>query len=145
MLEAFERRGGAEARNAAERHWTAPDADTLAAYIEQCVPLYTVRGDVLGGPPGPRTDESGGHAALRCRVSDAGLPASAAAIQCPTLVLVGEDDAVTPAVSAELIVSLIPADLARLERFADCGHGTHRDQPERTETAIRTFLESWMT
>ncbi|MDT7642952.1 MAG: hypothetical protein QOC83_7246, partial [Pseudonocardiales bacterium] len=28
----------------------------------------------------------------------------------------------------------------RYELFDDCGHGTYRDQPERTETVLRDFL-----
>ena len=46
----------------------------------------------------------------------------------------------TPVASAELIASLVPAELVRVECFAACGHGTHRDQPQRTETAIGQFL-----
>lgn len=140
MLAVFERRGGHEARVAAERHWTEPDANTLAAYIEWCVPLYTVRG--------PNPTATPGRAVMNLRLmqryiaesSALDLRASAVAVRCPTLVLVGEDDPVTPAASSQLIASLIPSRLAQLEQFTDCGHGTHRDQPELTEAAVRAFL-----
>lgn len=139
MLAVFERRGGPEARTAAERYWTAPDPDTRAAYIERCFPLYTVGEGPIAVP---------GRAMMNREVMDhyiqgsasLDLRPSAAALRCPTLILVGEDDPVTPVASSELLVSLIPQDLGRLERYADCGHGTHRDKPQRTEAAIRTFL-----
>jgi proline iminopeptidase len=62
-----------------------------------------------------------------------------AAIRCPTLVLVGEDDPMTPVEAAEEMVGLLPDGVGRLERFERCGHGTFRDQPERTELALRSF------
>jgi proline iminopeptidase len=65
---------------------------------------------------------------------------SVAQIECPTLVLVGEDDPICPPVMSEVIVSLLPQDLVRFARFESCGHGTFRDQPEPTEEALRGFL-----
>lgn len=141
MLDVFERRGGPEARAAAERHWKAPDADSLAAYIEWCMPLYTVGAEVVGGPPGRAVMNREVMRHYIAASSSLDLRSSAASVQCPTLVLVGEDDPVTPASGAELIASLIPDGLVRLERFADCGHGTHRDQSQATEQAIRSFLD----
>jgi proline iminopeptidase len=141
MLDVFERRGGPEARAAAERYWKAPDADSLAAYIEWCVPLYTVGAEVVGGPPGRAVMNREVMRHYIAASSSLDLRSSAASVQRPTLVLVGEDDPVTPASGAELIASLIPDGLVRLERFADCGHGTHRDQSQATEQAIRSFLD----
>ena len=40
-LAMFERLGGPEARDAAERFWTAPDAATYGAYVKICKPLYS--------------------------------------------------------------------------------------------------------
>ncbi|MEJ7584855.1 MAG: alpha/beta hydrolase [Acidimicrobiales bacterium] len=140
MLAVFERRGGPEARAAAERHWTDPDDDTLAAYIERCLPLYTVRGS---GPAAVPDRARMNRRLMQRYIAESAsldLRDSVAALRCPTLVLVGEDDPVTPAASSQLIASLVPTGLGRLEQFADCGHGTQRDQPERTDAAIRAFL-----
>jgi pimeloyl-ACP methyl ester carboxylesterase len=41
---------------------------------------------------------------------------------------------------SEAIVSAMSPNLVRLERFADCGHGTYRDQPKQTEAVLRDFL-----
>jgi pimeloyl-ACP methyl ester carboxylesterase len=62
-----------------------------------------------------------------------------AGIRCPTLVLVGEDDPMTPVEAAEEMLALLPDGVGRLERLDRCGHGTFRDQPERTEALLRAF------
>jgi pimeloyl-ACP methyl ester carboxylesterase len=62
-------------------------------------------------------------------------------IQCPTLVLGGEDD---PMLSVECqvdIAAALPAHLVRFERFPDCGHAVVPDAPERAMTVIRAFIE----
>ena len=46
-----------------------------------------------------------------------------------------------PVASAELIASLVPAELVRVERFAACGDGTHRDQ--RSAPRRRWASSSW--
>jgi proline iminopeptidase len=70
------------------------------------------------------------------------LTGSLAAIRCPTLVLVGEDDPVTPPAMAEHIVASLKSSRVRAERLNDCGHGTHRDQPALTEALLREFLST---
>ena len=61
-------------------------------------------------------------------------------IQCPTLVLGGEDDPIHPIESQADIASALPPHLVRFERFADCRHACIQDAPERTLAAIRDFL-----
>jgi proline iminopeptidase len=61
-------------------------------------------------------------------------------IQCPTLVLGGEDDPMTPIECQEDIVAALPAHLVRFERFAGCGHGVLPDEPERAMAIIRDFI-----
>ena len=61
-------------------------------------------------------------------------------IQCPTLVLVGEEDPVTPPADAAEMVAALPPDRVRFERFAGCGHGVERDDPEAACRIIRDFL-----
>jgi pimeloyl-ACP methyl ester carboxylesterase len=61
-------------------------------------------------------------------------------IQCPTLVLGGEDDPMHPIESQADIAAALPAHLVRFERFADCGHAVMPDAPERTLAVIRDFI-----
>ena len=61
-------------------------------------------------------------------------------ISCPTLVMSGEDDPMTPIACQVDIAAALRPDLVRFERFADCGHGVVSDQPERAFAVIRDFI-----
>ncbi|HUY25893.1 MAG TPA: alpha/beta hydrolase [Candidatus Binataceae bacterium] len=65
-----------------------------------------------------------------------------ARIQCPTLVLAGEDDPITPPFYSEQMAAKLPAHLVRFERFANAGHGIAADAPERYFNALREFIAS---
>ncbi|MBT6096648.1 MAG: alpha/beta fold hydrolase [Rhodospirillaceae bacterium] len=60
-------------------------------------------------------------------------------ISCPTLVLVGRDDALTPLALHESIAAGISG--ARLEVIDDCGHLTTLERPDAVNAALRTWLE----
>ncbi len=61
-------------------------------------------------------------------------------IQCPTLVLGGEDDPMHPIESQADIAAALPPHLVQFERFADCGHAVMPDAPERAAAVIRDFI-----
>lgn len=61
-----------------------------------------------------------------------------AAIAVPTLVLVGEQDAITPPAVAEQLAASIPH--ARLVRIPAAGHLPNRENPEVFTAAVRDFL-----
>jgi pimeloyl-ACP methyl ester carboxylesterase len=50
-------------------------------------------------------------------------------IKCPTLIVAGENDPITPVADMEEIAAALRPDLVRLERFANAGHGVYRDRP----------------
>lgn len=60
------------------------------------------------------------------------------AVQVPTLVLVGEDDAITPPEHAAEMASLIPS--AKLVLVSDCGHLSVLERPAATLAAVETWL-----
>jgi pimeloyl-ACP methyl ester carboxylesterase len=60
------------------------------------------------------------------------------AIRCPTLVLVGDGDQLTPPALSEEMASLIPG--SRLVVVPDCGHLSTLERPE----AVTQALEEWM-
>ncbi len=64
-----------------------------------------------------------------------GLPDS----RVPTLVLVGEEDAITPPAESEEITRLISG--ARLERIPDAGHMPNIEQPASFNAAVATFVQ----
>jgi pimeloyl-ACP methyl ester carboxylesterase len=61
-------------------------------------------------------------------------------IQCPTLVMGGEDDPMHPIESQADIAAALPAHLVRFERFANCGHAVVPDAPERAMALLREFI-----
>ena len=140
--EMMEARGGAEARAIAERFWSAPDEAAMADYMEVCMPLYN---------PKPNPDEMAARrrALMRTEVTrhfvlgemrTMDLSKGLSSIRVPTLVLAGAHDPITPLACAEEIAAALPPGLGRLEVFDDAGHGVHRDDPDRAEAVLRTFL-----
>jgi pimeloyl-ACP methyl ester carboxylesterase len=65
---------------------------------------------------------------------------SLAAIACPTLVLVGEQDGLTPPDRAAEMAAQIPA--ARQIVVPDCGHLSTLEQPDAVTGALVDFLAS---
>ena len=143
VFSAFERIGGAEARRLAEAYWLTPTPEGRVAYREHCHPLYNTR------PPGDP------DASARAIVHDpvnlhfAGgefarmdFRAALARITCPTLVMAGDSDPITPLAFSETIVASLPPQLVRFERFADCGHGVWRDAPQQHFATLRDFMRS---
>lgn len=59
-------------------------------------------------------------------------------LACPTLVLVGQEDALTPPAIAETMAQAIPN--ATLRVIPDCGHLSALEQPEAVTTALQEFL-----
>lgn len=136
----FEQLGGTEARDAYRRVYVERDGapEAWMDYAAKCLPLYN-------RTPSPFAPDRGSmnFAVVADSVhwfADYDLRDELARITAPTLVLAGEDDPMTPVEAAEEIVASLPPGVARLERFAACGHGTYRDQPGRTESVLRAFL-----
>ena len=61
-------------------------------------------------------------------------------IQCPTLVMGGEDDPMHPIESQADIAAALPAHLVQFERFTNCGHAVVPDAPEQAMATIRDFI-----
>jgi proline iminopeptidase len=62
-------------------------------------------------------------------------------IQCPTLVLGGEDDPMLPIECQADIAAALPPHLVQFERFENCRHAVVPDAPERAMAVIRDFIE----
>lgn len=142
VYDAFERRGGPEARRIARAYWGSPSTESRNAYIEHCVPLYTYnaadptwlkrvirRDDVALYFNGP-SNEHGRMDHLE------GL----ARITCPTLVMAGEDDPITPIAFSEEIVAGLTNAPVQFKRYTECGHGVFGDVPDQAMPVLRQFL-----
>ena len=137
----MERLGGAEARAIAEAFWTDPSPALADDYIKVCMPLYNP------GPPRDGSDRK--RAILRTEVMfhfiaieqrEMDLLTGLSAVRCPTLVLAGGLDPITPPSCARAILDALPQGLGELVLFEDAGHGAYRDHPERAEAVLRRFL-----
>jgi pimeloyl-ACP methyl ester carboxylesterase len=142
----MERLGGPEARGIAEAFWTAPTAERAAAYMSVCMPLYN--------PSSAKPDAGLGDAARKRAIqrtevmfrfiegeqAHMDLRPGLAAVRCPTLILAGDLDPITPVSCAEAILAALPDGVGELVVFDDAGHGIHRDQPELAEAVLRRFL-----
>ncbi len=140
VYDAFERLGGLEVRGAAERYWTNPGPETLPDYAKYCLPRYS---QTPQDPDGSRRTVwnfevmfhfGGGEDLTFDLLPD--LPK----IVCPTLVLVGEEDPITPPADSDDIAAALTVDRVLVERFPGCGHGVFRDAPKRAFEVIRDFV-----
>ena len=140
-LAMFDQLGGAAARAAAEAFWSAPGEAPWARYQKLCTPLYNTR------PPADplarertlfNTEILFTSAAGEQRTMD--LLPGLARVQCPVLVLAGEQDPVTPLADAQEIAAAIGATWGRLVTFANAGHGVWRDEPAAAMAVIRDFV-----
>jgi len=140
----FERLGGPEVGALARRRFLEGESDEamLAAWVRTAFPLYTRT---------PRDPASTQRAVRRPEVTHwFSRPGGEfhtfdffpelARIQCPTLVMGGEDDPMVPIEAQVDLASALPSHLVRFERFANCGHAVLPDAPERGLAVIRDFI-----
>lgn len=141
-LRVFDRLGGDVARDAAEKFWSEPNADTFSSYQTHCLPLYASK--AIEPETLQRARFNRGVLFTFFRPGAQGrtfnLLPELHRIRCPTLVMSGTDDPITTIEDAEDICGALPAELARLERFPGCRHGVTREDPERAFRLIREFL-----
>lgn len=142
IFDAFERRGGTEARQAAEGYWLAPSADSRKRYFEVCLPLYRakpaadthmmgraiIRNEVAVHFNGPANEQ--GRMDFRQALGQ---------VQCPVLLMAGDNDPIMPMAFSEEIARCLPQNLVRFERFPGCGHIIQADDPERALAVLRDF------
>ena len=143
IFAAFERRGGREARSAAENFWRRHTPEDHAEYRRICSPLYGTR---------PAPDP---HQAARTllnpdvtrhflgptgEIHRMDFRPALAAVTCPVLVIAGRDDPITPPEFSEEIAAHLPRASTELHIFDDCGHGPFRDDPDRVWPVIRRWI-----
>jgi pimeloyl-ACP methyl ester carboxylesterase len=146
-VELFERFGGPEVGALARRRFLEleghPDQASLDDWRRLAFPLYTRF---------PRDPDVARRAVSRSKVlhwftrpggesHTFNMFADLGRIQCPTLVLGGEDDPIHPIESQADIAAGLPRHLVKFERLPNCRHAVIPDAPERAMEAIRSFIE----
>jgi proline iminopeptidase len=145
IADMFERLGGPQARTLAEAFWRdASDEAALGPYLETCFPLYnqTPQGTDLLTRTIMNADLLGDFFGLEGEGQSFDFRADLAKIQCPTLVMTGEFDPVTPVAQSQDIAAAIPGGLAELHIFKGCGHGAERDDKDAALKVMREFILS---
>lgn len=138
----FERLGGKEAREIADRTWHDPTPENLADFREVCLPLYNqTKGDADKAARAVKNEELLLHFQKSERKTFDFLD-DLKKMLCPVLVLGGEDDPTTPIEDQEDIVAALPKGQAKFHRFSGCGHGAWRDNPDEVIPIIRAFIEN---
>ena len=137
-LPMFERLGGPQVREVAERHFRELTDETHEEFLRVCLPVYN---------PTPMSPATLARTRLRPQVANhffrnegftLDLLPELRNIRCPTLVLGGELDPITPVADSQDIAAAIPdAELRIVER---AGHGVFRDKPDEALALIREFV-----
>jgi proline iminopeptidase len=140
VLNAFEAIGGPSVRAVAAAYFAHRTPETTEAFRSVCFPLYNTI------PPDPDARQRpivNNDVSIRFFEGEGktfDFAPALARIACPTLVVAGAADPRTPPAFARRIAAAIRPDLVRYEEFADCGHGPHVEQPERTMALLRSFI-----
>jgi proline iminopeptidase len=61
-------------------------------------------------------------------------------IHCPTLILSGAEDPITPPHLSREIMTCIKDGIATLHIYDGCGHGAFRDKPQLVLGDVRRFV-----
>ncbi|MGC4865240.1 alpha/beta fold hydrolase [Micromonospora sp. DT53] len=136
----FAKLGGDAAGRAARRFWTKPGAATLAEYRRRCAPLYP-------GRPAPARPALKGmnddvllHYA-RTEHPELDLRGELHRVDCPTLVLAGRRDPLTPPSHAHAIATAMRPSIAAVHVIPEAGHHVFAEAPRTSLRLVRDFLE----
>ena len=141
LVEDFRRAGGDDVASVAERVY---GGDSESVTDEEWAPCWALFGPwVTGEQERARTTvnrELNAPGLVLMRSFDA--VDRLGAIDCPTLVCVGELDPMTSVVAAQEIAEALPAAVARLEVIEGAGHFSWMDAPERFWPLLLDFVAS---
>jgi pimeloyl-ACP methyl ester carboxylesterase len=140
----FERLGGPEVGALARRRFLQGDTGpaTLDAWMRLAFPVYTrtPRDPAVLARAVRRPDVTRWFTRPGGEAHAFDLRGDLSRVECPTLVLGGEEDPMTPIECQAEIAAALPSHLTRFERFAGCGHAVLPDAPERALALIRSFI-----
>ena len=133
--------GGDRAAEASHQFFSNPSQAAYDTYGEVCLPLYSNPNTLEASAFRERAIERP-EVALHFfadEMATMDMRAEIANITCPTLVIGGTLDPVTPTLCSQVITDSI-GENACLQMFEGCGHGPHRDDPDGAEKVVRHFL-----
>jgi pimeloyl-ACP methyl ester carboxylesterase len=142
-VELFEQFGGPEVGALARRRFLEthgqPDQAAMDAWRRHAMPHYTRKPrDISRSIHRPKVLHHFSRPGGEGMTMD--MTADLKRLQCPTLVVGGEADPMTPIECQQDIAAAIPRHLVRFERFADAGHGVVADREAEYIALIRQFV-----
>ena len=137
LVEGFRRAGGDEVAELAKRDYGGGDVtdEEWARVFAAFGPRVPDERQLARRIRNPAIGAHGTELLRRFDVVD-----QLARISCPTLVCVGELDAVTPVDASREIVGALPPDIGRLEVVRGAGHFPWLDTPDRYWPVIEDFV-----
>lgn len=142
IFDAFERLGGERVKHIAQSYWTHPTDEGRDLYRTHCVPFYSDHEKPAEWPSrvlwrnetalwfnGPNNEH--GRFDFREDLKN---------IRCPVLVMVGEDDPITPPEFSDAIVENLTAETVTYAKFENCGHGVVGDKPTDALRLLRALV-----
>jgi pimeloyl-ACP methyl ester carboxylesterase len=140
----FEKLGGPDVGAMAQRRMYGghPDKASVDAWSRLALPLYTRAARNPDIPKRVVSNPDVLHWFTRPDGEDHtfNMIPDLARVQCPTLVMGGEEDPMTPIECQADIVAALPSNFVSFRRFAGCGHAVVPDAPEQAMAAIRAFI-----
>jgi proline-specific peptidase len=136
----FERFGGKEARDLAERFWTNPRDEDFDEYVRVCLPLYTQRPQ----PPEVLLRVTRNiEVAKQFRLSGEmrfDLRDQLQEIRCPVLVMAGVLDPMVTIEDARELAAALPQQRTKFREFENAGHMLALEQPDAVVDAMIEFI-----
>jgi proline iminopeptidase len=140
-LAMFEKLGGAEAAAVARCFFADPTPEAFQRYLQVCYPLYSQL-PAKHPSPAPIIQFPVARHFIGGEWHTFDFSLALKRVRCPTLVLAGAHDPVLPFESSEEMVSSLPRELVRFERFPDCGHEILSERPDRAQELMEEFIRS---
>ena len=141
-VERFRQLGGDDAAAAMARSFAEASEQARQEWARLCAPLLSVRPttDEFDRVMGARISTPQVNRHFTPSIPNMDLRPGLAAVRCPVLVLVGEQDPLVPPSNAEEAASAIPDGLATLHRVAGAGHHVLWDAPNIIASQLRPFV-----
>lgn len=140
---AFRRVAGDAAADVYRRDAEKPSLETQEEWLRVCLPYLSSlpdAGDAMAEMRARMVEHPEINLHLNSATRDFDVRQRLSSITCPTLIIVGEDDPVTPADDADEIASRIGTSRARVVRIPGAAHTVFRDQPLKAQQELRRFV-----
>jgi pimeloyl-ACP methyl ester carboxylesterase len=143
IVATYERFGGPDAARAARAMYGSPGPEDYAAFMRQCLPLYSARRDLLSLAAGRGRTRMNPAASQHFFAPNGEAwrfdhRAGLSQVESPVLVAIGDLDPVTPAVWGREVAAALPH--AELLAFDSASHFLDADEPERLTASVTAFI-----